>query len=95
MVVIVKMSKEPTPFLELQSITLFGDVPTQTVGVVCIVAIQLVCCSVTRHCSVFESLSVPKLSFNQRLTGFQNRVCVFKTQTLAIRKKVLCVTLCV
>jgi len=34
MVVVEKMSKEPTSFLELQSITLFGDVPTQTVGVV-------------------------------------------------------------
>jgi len=34
MVVVAKMSKEPATFLQLQSITLFGEVPTQTVGVV-------------------------------------------------------------
>jgi hypothetical protein len=33
MVIVAKMSKEPAPFLQLQNITLFGDVPTQTVGV--------------------------------------------------------------
>jgi hypothetical protein len=34
LVVVAKMSKEPAPFLQLQSIILFGDVPTKTVGVV-------------------------------------------------------------
>jgi hypothetical protein len=59
-----EMSKASAPFLQLQGITLFGDVPTQTVGVVyCgyttgLLSLVTALCSSHFQCQDYLSISV-------------------------------------
>jgi hypothetical protein len=86
MVAVEKMSRAPAPFLELQNITLFGDVPTQTVDVAYCGDTTVLLFSHSSQRCVRVTFSA-KIIFQSASHRSSKQGFVFKTQTVSFRKK--------